>query len=175
MLGATYAVKSLTDIGCHEEIVEDAATLEGNAQIKARHVVAQYGLDCFADDTGLEVRALGGAPGVRSARYAGEDNDATANMTRLLTEMASHEDRSAQFRTVICLVQNGEETLIEGVCGGEIQRAKSGVEGFGYDPIFQPTGSAITFAEMTTTEKNAISHRGIAVRKMVSLLKERLE
>lgn len=172
LLGPRYAVKSLTDIGCHEDIVEDAPTLEGNARIKARHVVEHYGLDCFADDTGLEIAALAGAPGVLSARYAGGDKDPEANMDRVLAELAGAADRSAQFRTAICLIQAGEERLIEGVCTGQILSARSGAQGFGYDPIFQPEGEQRSFAEMTTAEKNAISHRGRAVRQMVAHLKE---
>ena len=175
MLGDRYRIQSLTDIGCHEEIVEDAPTLEGNAQIKARHVVTHYGLDCFADDTGLEVQALDGAPGVLSARYAGAHGDSEANMTKLLAELkrvgASTQDaRSAQFRTVICLIQDGKEHLMEGQCKGFIEPARSGAEGFGYDPLFKPEGHSCTFAEMAPEEKNAISHRGRAVREMVARL-----
>ena len=175
MLGNRYRIQSLTDIGCHEEIVEDAPTLEGNAQIKARHVVTHYGLDCFADDTGLEVQALDGAPGVLSARYAGAHGDSEANMTKLLAELkrvgASTQDaRSAQFRTVICLIQDGKEHLMEGQCKGFIEPARSGAEGFGYDPLFKPEGHSCTFAEMAPEEKNAISHRGRAVREMVARL-----
>ena len=167
LLGAAYEVKSLTDIGCNDDIVEDAATLEGNAQIKARFVVERFGFDCFADDTGLEVAALHGAPGVLSARYAGGARDPEANMDRVLAELANSADRRAQFRTAICLIQNGKELLIEGTCSGQILAQRSGAQGFGYDPIFQPDGHARSFAEMTTEEKNAISHRGQAVRKMV--------
>lgn len=175
MLADRYEVKSLTDIGCHEEIVEDADTLEGNARIKAHHVVNNYGLDCFADDTGLEVEALDGAPGVYSARYAGIHGDAEGNMTKLLSELErvdalTQEARAAQFRTVICLIQEGEEHLIEGHCKGFIEPARSGAEGFGYDPIFKPEGHSCTFAEMAPEEKNAISHRGRAVRAMVAQL-----
>lgn len=175
MLGHHYRIQSLTDIGCHEEIVEDASTLEGNAQIKAHHVVEHYGLDCFADDTGLEVSALGGAPGVWSARYAGTHGDADANMNKLLHELdqagARNQDaRKAQFRTVICLVQNGCEHLIEGTCRGNIAIERSGAEGFGYDPIFIPEGHDCSFADMTPEDKNAISHRGRAVQAMVKVL-----
>ena len=175
MLGDRYQIQSLTDIGCHEEIVEDATTLEGNAQIKAHHVVDHYGLDCFADDTGLEVDALDGAPGVFSARYAGTHGDAEGNMTKLLAELdrvgaKTQEARAAQFRTVICLIQEGEEHLIEGQCKGFIEPVRSGAEGFGYDPLFKPEGHSCTFAEMASEEKNAISHRGRAVRAMVAQL-----
>jgi len=170
MLGGQYVVKSLTDIGCHEEIVEDAPTLEGNARLKAQHVARHYGLDCFADDTGLEVSALDGAPGVLSARYAGEGKSSEANMDKLLAALDGAMDRSARFRTVICLVRGGEEHLIEGECRGRIREDRVGREGFGYDPVFEPEGSGVTFAEMTTDEKNAISHRGRAIRRMVAEL-----
>ena len=175
MLGDQYQIQSLTDIGCHEEIVENALTLKGNAQIKARHVVEHYGRDCLADDTGLEVDALDGAPGVFSARYAGIHGDAEGNMTKLLAELervgaTAQEARAAQFRTVICLIQDGEEHLIEGQCKGFIEPARSGAEGFVYDPVFKPEGHSCTFAEMAPEEKNAISHRGRAVRAMVEQL-----
>lgn len=175
MLGDRYQIQSLTDIGCHEEIVEDAPTLEGNAQIKARHVVEQYGLDCFADDTGLEVDALDGAPGVYSARYAGIHGDAEGNMTKLLAELervgaTTKEARTAKFRTVICLIQQGKEHVIEGQCKGFIEPVKCGAEGFGYDPIFKPEDHNCTFAEMAPEDKNAISHRGRAVRAMIDYL-----
>ena len=175
MLADRYEVKSLTDIGCHEEIVEDADTLEGNARIKAHHVVNNYGLDCFADDTGLEVEALDGAPGVYSARYAGTHGDAEANMAKLLRELERAEQkgitsRQAQFRTSICLVQQDQEHLIEGVCRGRIGRQQSGAKGFGYDPLFTPEGHQVTFAEMDAAQKNAISHRGKAVRAMLDHL-----
>jgi len=175
MLGDRYRIQSLTDIGCHEEIIEDAATLEGNAQIKARYVVNHYGLDCFADDTGLEVDALDGAPGVLSARYAGAHGNSEANMTKLLAELnrvdaTSTESRSAQFRTAICLIRGGEEHLIEGTCRGSIALQRSGAKGFGYDPVFTPGDHDRTFADMAPEEKNAISHRGRAVRAMVALL-----
>ena len=176
MIGDAYTIQSLTDIGCHEDIVEDAPTLEGNARIKALHVVNHYSLDCFADDTGLEVHALGGAPGVLSARYAGEHGNAEANMDKLLHELqresdSGNADRTAQFRTVICLIQGGKETLIEGICQGEIATGRSGQEGFGYDPIFIPEGHNLSFADMSAAEKHAISHRGRAVRSMIEHLK----
>lgn len=176
MIGDAYTIQSLTDIGCHEDIVEDAPTLEGNARIKAMHVVNHYHVDCFADDTGLEVHALGGAPGVLSARYAGEHGNAEANMDKLLHELqresdSGNADRTAQFRTVICLIQNGKETLIEGICQGEIATGRSGQEGFGYDPIFIPEGHNLSFADMSAAEKHAISHRGRAVRSMIEHLK----
>lgn len=170
MLGTAYRIQTLTDIGCHEDIPETADTLEGNARIKAMHVVEHYGLDCFADDTGLEVRALEGAPGVRTARYAGEHADADANMAKLLDEMRGASDRRAQFRTAICLVRAGAEVRLEGICKGSIATQRSGAEGFGYDPVFIPEGEERTFAEMPSEAKNAISHRGRAVRLMVETL-----
>ena len=175
MLADRYEVKSLTDIGCHEDIVEDADTLESNARIKALHVVKHYGLDCFADDTGLEVEALNGAPGVFSARYAGTHGDAEANMAKLLRELeraeqAGNPSRQAQFRTSICLVQQSQERLIEGICRGRIERQQSGTKGFGYDPLFTPEGHEVTFAEMDAVQKNDISHRGKAVRAMLNHL-----
>lgn len=170
MLGTAYRIQTLTDIGCSEEIPETADSLEGNARIKAMHVVDHYGLDCFADDTGLEVLALSGAPGVRTARYAGEHADADANMAKLLSEMHGTSDRRAQFRTSICLVRAGEEVRLEGICKGSIATQRSGVAGFGYDPVFIPEGEERTFAEMPSEAKNAISHRGRAVRLMVETL-----
>ena len=175
MLADRYEVKSLSDIGCHEDIVEDADTLEGNARIKAHHVVNNYGLDCFADDTGLEVDALNGAPGVFSARYAGTHGDTEANMAKLLRELdraaqAGNTSRQAQFKTVICLVQRGQEHLMEGVCRGRIEVLQSGTKGFGYDPLFRPEGHEVTFAEMDAAQKNEISHRGRAVRAMLDHL-----
>lgn len=170
MLGNAYRIQTLTDIGCHEEIPETADSLDGNAHIKAMHVVEHYGLDCFADDTGLEVHALNGAPGVRTARYAGEHADAEANMTKLLEEMHNVSDRRAQFRTSICLVRAGEEVRLEGICKGSIATQRNGAEGFGYDPVFIPEGEDRTFAEMPSEAKNAISHRGRAVRLMVETL-----
>ena len=169
MLGGVYEVKTLTDIGCHEEIEETALDLRGNALIKAQHVYQDYGLDCFADDTGLEVDALDGAPGVRTARYAGEKPDAQANMEKLLMALSgvNFEDRSARFRTVICLVRGGEVNYVEGVCEGHIALERSGVNGFGYDPVFCPEGERITFAEISANAKNEISHRGKAIRSMV--------
>lgn len=170
MLGEAYQVKTLADIGCHDEIPETAHTLEGNARIKAMHVVEHYGLDCFADDTGLEVEALEGRPGVRTARFAGEQADSNQNMTKLLAELKSESNRKAQFRTSICLVRSGKEVLLEGVCKGTIAETRSGAEGFGYDPVFVPEGESRTFAEMSADEKNQRSHRGKAVRLMVETL-----
>ena len=171
ILGGAVEVLSLADIGCDADIPETAGTLEGNAALKARYVWEHYGLDCFADDTGLEVAALGGAPGVMSARYAGgEGHDAEANMRRLLSELGDRRDRRAQFRTVICLIEGGAERLFEGVVTGAIIREKHGAAGFGYDPIFVPDGYDRTFAEMEAEEKNCISHRGRAARKLAEYL-----
>ena len=164
-------IVSLDDIGCFEEIAETASNLEGNAILKADHVRKNYNLNCFADDTGLEVAALEGAPGVYSARYAGPHNDATANMEKLLANLDGKKDRTARFRTVIALNLEEKQYLFEGVCEGNILEKKSGQEGFGYDPIFQPKGYTQSFAEMSTEEKGKISHRGIAVKKLISFLK----
>lgn len=164
-------VLSLQDIGCDVDIPETATTLEGNARIKARYVYEHYGYDCFADDTGLEVEALKGAPGVYSARYAGgEGHNSEANMQKLLTEMLNVKNRSAQFRTVICLIEQGEEHLFEGVVKGHILEARRGDQGFGYDPIFSPENSGRSFAEMSGAEKNRISHRGRAVEALCAYL-----
>ncbi len=164
-------VLSLQDIGCDVDIPETAATLEGNARIKARYVYEHYGYDCFADDTGLEVEALEGAPGVYSARYAGgEGHNSEANMQKLLTEMINIKNRSAQFRTAICLIEQGEEHLFEGVVKGHILEARRGEQGFGYDPIFSPEDSGRSFAEMSGAEKNRISHRGRAVEALCAYL-----
>lgn len=170
MLGDAFIIKTLTDIGCHEAIPETADTFEGNARIKAMHVVEHYGMDCFADDTGLEVDALNGKPGVRTARYAGENADAVQNMAKLLEELGNTEHRAAQFRTSICLVRGGVVERVEGVCKGRIAQERTGADGFGYDPVFIPEGETRTFAEMSPAAKNAISHRGIAVRRMVETL-----
>jgi XTP/dITP diphosphohydrolase len=172
MLGSAFRIQTLTDIGCHEEISETATDLKGNALIKAQYVSEVYGLDCFADDTGLEVDALNGAPGVRTARYAGENSDSQANMRKLLLAMSKIPDleRSARFRTTICLIRGGDVTYIEGTCEGSIALNQSGAQGFGYDPVFIPQGESVTFAEMTGTSKNEISHRGKAIRFMVGEL-----
>ena len=170
LLPASIELLSLTSIGCLEEIAETAATLEGNATLKADHVSKNYGFPCFADDTGLEVVALNGEPGVYSARYAGAERSSEANMQKLLIELAPHSNRSAQFRTAIALNLNGKQYQFEGVCRGEILHQKQGTEGFGYDPIFKPEGYDRSFAEMTMEEKGAISHRGRAIQKLVSFL-----
>ena len=171
ILGDGFKVLSLNDIGCHEDIPETADTFQGNALQKARYVKEHYGYDCFADDTGLEVKALDGAPGVHSARYAG-DHDSEANMTKLLHELEKKSDRSAQFRTVIALILNGQEVLFEGIVTGKIATERHyGDGGFGYDPIFVPDGYTETFSQMSSQGKNLISHRGRAVRKLADYLK----
>ena len=163
-------ILSLTDINCNDELPETNPTLEGNALQKAQYVYQSYGFNCFADDTGLEIEALGGAPGVYSARYAGEDCMAEDNMHKVLTKLENEDNRNAKFRTVIALIIKGEENLFEGECSGKITKTKSGVEGFGYDPIFIPEGHGITFAEMSKQVKGAISHRGKAVKQLVGFL-----
>ena len=169
------AILSLSDIGCNEEIDETGSTLNENALIKASYVKGRYGFDCFADDTGLEVYALKGAPGVYSARYAGEACRPEDNMKKLLVEMKEIENRQAQFRTVIALRCNGENHLFEGVIRGNIIREKRGSEGFGYDPIFMPEGYDKTFAELGSEVKNQISHRAVATGKLMHFLLERYQ
>lgn len=172
IVGDSLAVLSLSDIGCNVDIPENEDTLEGNAMAKARYVKEHYGYDCFADDTGLEVEALGGAPGVHSARYApGTSHDSQANMARLLQDMNGEENRRARFRTVIALIQGSEETMVEGIVEGEILTEQQGESGFGYDPIFRPIESDLTFAQMSADEKNLISHRGRATAKLLKILK----
>jgi XTP/dITP diphosphohydrolase len=169
-IGISVDLLGLSDIGCTDELPETQATLEGNARQKARYVYDKFGVSCFADDTGLEVEALNGAPGVYSARYAGPACRAEDNMAKLLNELKGQQNRKARFRTVICLVLEGEEHYFEGIAEGEITMEKSGTEGFGYDPIFSPTGHSRTFAEMTLEEKNVISHRAKAVEKLAAFL-----
>ena len=170
ILGDHIEVLSLNDIGCHEDIPETGATLEDNALQKAQYVYDHYHIDCFADDTGLEVDALNGAPGVYSARYAGDGHDSEANMTKLLNELGENNNRSARFRTVIALIQQGEVHEFEGIVNGQIIRERRGGEGFGYDPIFQPDGYDQTFAELGLDIKNQISHRARATRKFAEYL-----
>ena len=166
---------SLNDINCHTDIPETADTLEGNALLKSSFIYKNYSLDCFGDDTGLEVEALGGAPGVYSARYAeGEGHDAQANMRKLLHEMEGKENRKAQFRTAISLLLDGKEYLFEGVIKGEIIREKRGNSGFGYDPVFMPEGYDQTFAELGSEIKNKISHRALAVQNSASSFKNKI-
>ena len=175
LLDGLFEVKSLVDIGCFEDIPETALTLEGNAKQKADYVKEKYGFDCFADDTGLEVDALDGAPGVFTARFGGPQKDAMQNMNHLLNELRSagaeeSMERQAQFKTAIHLIVDGAEIALEGICKGKIAKKRSGTEGFGYDPIFIPEGESRTFSEMNADEKNAISHRGRAIRKMTEWL-----
>lgn len=161
---------SLEDIGCTEEIPETADTIEGNAILKANYITSNYGYNCFADDTGLEVEALNGAPGVYSARYAGEQKDANDNMNKLLSELKDKSNRNANFKTVIALNLNGKQNLFTGIIHGKIIEEKIGTNGFGYDPIFVANGHEKTFAELTLNEKSTISHRGIAVAQLVAFL-----
>mgnify|MGYP002677697716 FL=1 len=171
IFGDTLHILSLADINCHDDIPETADTLEGNALIKARWVKERYGYDCFADDTGLEVEALDGAPGVHTARYAYPDrHDPEANTQKLLVSLKNATNRKAQFRTAIALILNGEEHVFEGVVRGEIATEKRGTEGFGYDPVFIPENTDRTFAELGTDVKNQISHRARAVAKLVEYL-----
>ncbi len=163
-------ILSLAAINCNEELPETSPTLEGNALQKAKYVFDNYGFNCFADDTGLEIEVLSGAPGVYSARYAGVDCKAEDNMQKVLEKLEHEDNRNAKFRTVIALIIKGEENLFEGECSGKITKTKSGVQGFGYDPIFTPKGYVITFAEMSKQEKGAISHRGKAVKQLVGFL-----
>lgn len=163
-------ILSLSDIDCNEDLIEDHNTLEGNAIQKAKYVFENYGFNCFSDDTGLEINALGGAPGVYSARYAGPDCNAKDNIVKILKELNGVENRNAKFRTVIALFINQESFLFEGECRGHIKLKPTGIKGFGYDPIFQPNEYSITFAQMTKLEKGKISHRGKAVRELVQFL-----
>ena len=170
MLSNAIEVLSLKDIGCFEDIEETESTLEGNAKLKADYITEKYGFDCFADDTGLEVEALDGDPGVYSARYAGEHGNAEKNMEKLLNELQNKSSRKAKFRTIIALNLKNKQYLFEGICDGEILNEKTGVKGFGYDPIFKPKNASCSFAEMNSEEKNIISHRGIAIQKLVNFL-----
>jgi XTP/dITP diphosphohydrolase len=171
LLAPDYEVIGLSELGDHEDIEETALTLEGNAWIKARTVWQKHGLSCFSDDTGLEIEALDGAPGVFSARFAGPEKDPQANMDKVLDELKGQGNRKARFRTAVALVLNGEEFLFEGTVNGEITTVQSGAKGFGYDPIFSPNGYDTTFADMDGPTKNAISHRGLAIKKLVAFLK----
>lgn len=171
LLPADIHVLTLEDIGCMEEIEETASTLEGNAKIKSDHVRIHYEYDCFADDTGLEVDALNGEPGVYSARYAGENATFDDNVNKMLEAMKGKKNRQAKFRTVISLFIKGEQYFFEGICEGEILMSRKGESGFGYDPIFQPKGHNLSFAEMDMQTKGQISHRGLAVKKLINFLK----
>lgn len=173
ILGDRMEILSLADIDCHDDIPETADTLDGNALIKARWVYERYGLDCFADDTGLEVEALNGGPGVHTARYAYPDrHDPEANTQKLLAELKDKDNRRARFRTAIALILHGEEYLFEGIVNGEISTEKRGTEGFGYDPVFSPEETGKTFAELGVEVKNQISHRARAVAKLAEFLQK---
>ncbi|WP_184625554.1 non-canonical purine NTP diphosphatase [Pedobacter cryoconitis] len=171
LLAGQYEVLNLNDIGCTTDIPETADSFAGNAGLKSRFVMENFKLDCFADDSGLEVEALNNEPGIYSARYAGQRGD-EANLQLVLQKMQGQVNRAARFRTVISLIQNGEEFLFEGTIEGTIRETKSGDHGFGYDPVFQPDGYDVTFAEMSMEQKNKISHRAIAMRKLITFLKE---
>lgn len=172
ILGTTFEILSLADIECQDEIPEDHDTLEANSEQKAQHVYQKYGINCFADDTGLEIYALDGEPGVDSAHYAGPERDNDANMQLVLDKLDGKNDRQAQFRTVITLIIKGKVDAFEGVVKGNITNSKSGNKGFGYDPIFVPENETLTFAQMTPEAKNKQSHRGRAVEKLVTFLKQ---
>ncbi len=171
-LPENFKILSLKDVLGDVDIPETGQTLDDNAIIKAKYVFERTGKNCFADDTGLEITALNGEPGVYSARYAGEDCSFQDNMDKVLRNLKGKQDRSARFRTVICLILNGEQHLFEGQVDGEILTEEQGEKGFGYDPIFRPNGFETTFAEMTMEQKNAISHRGLAVHKLVEFLSD---
>jgi XTP/dITP diphosphohydrolase len=170
MLPESIKILSLEDINCLEDIPETADTIEGNAILKADYVTQKYGYDCFADDTGLEVNALNGEPGVYSARYAGEQKNADDNMNKLLDALKNEENRGAQFKTVITLNLEGKQYLFTGIAKGNITRTKTGTNGFGYDPIFKPENFDETFAELPLETKNAIGHRGKAVQQLIDFL-----
>lgn len=170
MLGDKFQVLSLADINCQDEIPEDHETLEENASQKAHYIYEKFGLNCFADDTGLEIESLNNEPGVYSARYAGSSRSSEDNMQKVLDKLAGIDNRSARFRTVISLIINGKEEQFEGIVNGDILKERVGTDGFGYDPIFQANSYNVSFAEMSLSGKNKISHRGNAVRKLVEYL-----
>ena len=172
MLPNSIELLSLKDINCFDEIDETETTLEGNAKLKANYITDNFGYNCFADDTGLEVKSLDGKPGVYSARFAGEPSDSEKNMQKLLSELEHKNNRKAQFKTVVSLNLDDENYLFQGICKGEILTEKQGEKGFGYDPIFKPEGFSESFADMTQEEKNTISHRGIAIQKLVEFLRK---
>jgi XTP/dITP diphosphohydrolase len=167
---SNYKIVSLKELGITEDIPETGSTLEENALIKARYLYEKYNTDCFADDTGLEIESLNNEPGVYSARYAGEEKSSDKNMDLVLSKLAGKQNRKARFRTVVALIQDGKETLMEGIVEGKIIESKIGDDGFGYDPIFMPNGYDITFAQMDMKTKNRISHRGLAIDKLVETL-----
>ena len=166
IVGERIQILSLSDIGCTDDIPETADTIEGNALIKARYIKNKYGYDCFSDDTGLEIKALNNEPGVYSARYAGENGNASKNIEKVLSKLKGIKNRKARFRTCIALITGKEVHLFEGKIEGEIMEERKGFSGFGYDSIFKPVGSDLSFAEMGEEEKNKISHRAIAVQKL---------
>jgi len=170
IIGDSFNLKSLQQIGCFDDIPETAPTLEGNALLKAQYVFERFGKNCFADDTGLEVEALDGRPGVFSARYASDGHDFEANIDKILNELEGVKNRKARFRTVIALILNNNIHYFEGIVNGEIITERKGSKGFGYDPVFLPFGHELTFAEMPLSEKNKISHRALAVNKLVDFL-----
>lgn len=172
ILPNTIELLSLKDIECFDEIEETETTLEGNAKLKADYITQKYGYNCFADDTGLEVEILKGKPGVYSARFAGKPSNSENNMQKLLAELENKSNRKAQFRTAVSLNLNEEKFLFEGICKGDILTKKQGEKGFGYDPIFKPENHTTSFAEMSSIEKNTISHRGIAIQKLIAFLSE---
>ena len=172
ILSNSYQIIGLSELGLHEEIPETADTLEGNAQIKAEYIYDKLGMDCFSDDTGLEIDALNGAPGVYSARFAGENCTFQDNVEKVLRLLKGVSNRKARFRSIICLIMNGKKYFFEGKVEGEIITVQKGTEGFGYDPIFIPDGFTKTFAEMPLEEKNSISHRGVAIQKLIAFLHE---
>jgi XTP/dITP diphosphohydrolase len=171
MLMNSIEILSLKDIKCFDEIEETETTLEGNAKLKADYITKNFGYNCFADDTGLEVESLNGKPGVYSARFAGEPRNSENNMKKLLSALEKKTNRNAQFRTSICLNIDTKQFIFEGICKGEILTKKQGEKGFGYDPIFKPNKYDTSFAEMSSKEKNKISHRGIAIQELVKFLK----
>lgn len=174
IVGNEYNILSLSDIDCHDDIPETSDTIEGNALLKARWVKDKYGFDCFADDTGLEVEVLDNRPGVYSARYAGEECDSEKNIDKLLAELQGKENRKARFRTVIALIRGEEIKEFEGKIEGRIIEERRGTGGFGYDKVFMPDNSNLSFAEMQPEEKNAISHRAKATRLLIEYLKEKI-
>lgn len=172
ILEPTFTIVSLSELDCYDDIPETADTLDGNALLKAQYIFDKFGLDCFADDTGLEIEALDGEPGVYSARYAGEENCATKNMCKVLRLLGNNKNRKACFRTVIALIQNGETRYFEGRIDGNIALQPRGESGFGYDPIFVPEGYLASFAQLSAEEKNTISHRALAVGKLTDYLRQ---
>lgn len=173
LIGNSIELLNLEDIGCLEEIPETADTIKGNAIQKAQYVYEKYGYNCFADDTGLEIEALNGEPGVFSARYAGEQKSAEDNMNKVLTQLKDKTNKNARFKTVISLIIDGNLTCFEGIVEGEITHTKIGTEGFGYDPIFKPKGYDCTYSEMSLDVKNTMSHRAIATGKLINYLKSK--